>query len=129
MQAAQRAVIREARRLYAGDLDVALPYVSPLNGDFRGAGADDRVLRYARSSLSRQRPPRRKGSRGGRTGRSSRAKGPAAQFMQGCRRRKAAKHVRSSCALLRRRYGHSAKEKWRTQRMPTSDAQIRRFNT
>lgn len=28
--------IREAGRLYAGDLDVAHPYVSPLNGDFRG---------------------------------------------------------------------------------------------
>jgi acetyl esterase/lipase len=27
---------REAGRLYAGDLDVAHPYVSPLNGDFRG---------------------------------------------------------------------------------------------
>ena len=28
--------IIEAGRLYAGDLDVAHPYVSPLNGDFRG---------------------------------------------------------------------------------------------
>lgn len=28
--------IREAGRLYAGDLDVAHPYVSPLNGDLRG---------------------------------------------------------------------------------------------
>lgn len=28
--------VREAGRLYAGDLDVAHPYVSPLNGDFRG---------------------------------------------------------------------------------------------
>ena len=28
--------IIEAARLYAGDLDVAHPYVSPLNGDFRG---------------------------------------------------------------------------------------------
>ncbi|SEE47422.1 Acetyl esterase/lipase [Rhizobiales bacterium GAS191] len=28
--------ISEAGRLYAGDLDVAHPYVSPLNGDFRG---------------------------------------------------------------------------------------------
>ena len=28
--------IREAARLYAGDLDVAHPYVSPLNGDFCG---------------------------------------------------------------------------------------------
>ena len=28
--------IREAARLYAGDLDVAHPYVSPLNGDFHG---------------------------------------------------------------------------------------------
>lgn len=28
--------IREAARLYAGDLDVAHPYVSPLNGDLRG---------------------------------------------------------------------------------------------
>ncbi|MCI4568902.1 alpha/beta hydrolase [Lysobacter sp. CFH 32150] len=28
--------ILEAARLYAGDLDVAHPYVSPLNGDFRG---------------------------------------------------------------------------------------------
>jgi acetyl esterase/lipase len=28
--------IREAGRLYAGELDVAHPYVSPLNGDFRG---------------------------------------------------------------------------------------------
>jgi epsilon-lactone hydrolase len=27
--------IREAGRLYAGELDVAHPYVSPLNGDFR----------------------------------------------------------------------------------------------
>jgi acetyl esterase/lipase len=27
---------REAGRLYAGDLDVTHPYVSPLNGDFRG---------------------------------------------------------------------------------------------
>lgn len=27
--------IREAGRLYAGDLDIAHPYVSPLNGDFR----------------------------------------------------------------------------------------------
>lgn len=27
---------REAGRLYAGDLDVAHPYVSPLNGDFHG---------------------------------------------------------------------------------------------
>lgn len=27
---------REGARLYAGDLDVAHPYVSPLNGDFRG---------------------------------------------------------------------------------------------
>jgi acetyl esterase/lipase len=27
---------REAGRLYAGVLDVAHPYVSPLNGDFRG---------------------------------------------------------------------------------------------
>ena len=27
---------REAGRLYAGDLDVAHPYVSPLNGEFRG---------------------------------------------------------------------------------------------
>ena len=26
----------EAGRLYAGDLDVSHPYVSPLNGDFRG---------------------------------------------------------------------------------------------
>ena len=28
--------ILEAGRLYAGDLNVAHPYVSPLNGDFRG---------------------------------------------------------------------------------------------
>jgi acetyl esterase/lipase len=28
--------IIEAARLYAGDLDIAHPYVSPLNGDFRG---------------------------------------------------------------------------------------------
>lgn len=28
--------VREAGRLYAGDLDIAHPYVSPLNGDFRG---------------------------------------------------------------------------------------------
>jgi acetyl esterase/lipase len=28
--------IIEAGRLYAGDLDVAHPFVSPLNGDFRG---------------------------------------------------------------------------------------------
>lgn len=28
--------IREAGRIYAGDLDVAHPYVSPLNGDLRG---------------------------------------------------------------------------------------------
>jgi epsilon-lactone hydrolase len=28
--------IVEAGRLYAGELDVAHPYVSPLNGDFRG---------------------------------------------------------------------------------------------
>ncbi len=28
--------IREAARLYAGDLDIAHPYVSPLNGDLRG---------------------------------------------------------------------------------------------
>ena len=28
--------LTEAGRLYAGDLDVAHPYVSPLNGDFRG---------------------------------------------------------------------------------------------
>ncbi len=28
--------LREAGRLYAGDLDVTHPYVSPLNGDFRG---------------------------------------------------------------------------------------------
>jgi hypothetical protein len=98
MQAAQLAVIREARRLYAGDLDVALPYVSPLNSDLRGAGADDRVLRYARSSLSGQHPPRRKGSRGGRTDGSSRTKGPAAQLCGAAD----AKHVRSSCALLRK---------------------------
>lgn len=31
--------IIEAARLYAGDLDVAHPYVSPLNGDFRGLAA------------------------------------------------------------------------------------------
>src|SRR5262245_66656648 len=28
--------LTEAGRLYAGDLNVAHPYVSPLNGDFRG---------------------------------------------------------------------------------------------
>ncbi|WP_283806931.1 alpha/beta hydrolase fold domain-containing protein [Bradyrhizobium lablabi] len=28
--------MNEAGRLYAGDLDITHPYVSPLNGDFRG---------------------------------------------------------------------------------------------
>jgi epsilon-lactone hydrolase len=90
---------REAGRLHAGDLDVAHPYVSPLNGELRGVApmivfSGTRDLSCPDSiDLAAK----------------ARAAGlPIALHLRrdqphnyaGCRRQKADKRVRSSCALL-----------------------------
>jgi hypothetical protein len=46
--------IQAAGRLYAGDLDVAHPYVSPLNGEFRGL-APMIIFSGTREAMSRYR--------------------------------------------------------------------------
>ena len=88
--------ILEAARLYAGELDIAHPYVSPLNGDLSGlapmlviSGTLDLITPTASRSPPRRRP---------RACRSSSISDEASRILTpACRHQKAARPAPSSC--------------------------------